>query len=129
MLNYNLNINASLRNEEKKNEDVRPTITWDLSSISRTDDIPYTTTSSFATMSIDAFNTNCINVSTVSGGGPFATDAQSAVTASITGSNWPTGSRNRFGPLPYSITMSLTTAGITYDPLAVNQYYSASIQF
>ena len=111
------------------NEDVRPLISWDYSSVSRTDDIPYTTTSSFATMSINAVSSDCIQISTVSNGGPFATDAQSAVTASITGSNWPTGSRNRFGPLPYSITMSLTTAGITYDPLAVNQYYSASIQF
>ena len=31
MLNYNLNLNASLRNEEKNNEDVRPEIYWNYS--------------------------------------------------------------------------------------------------
>ena len=130
MLNYNLNINSSLRNEEKKNEDVRPEIYWDLSSFKRADSEPYISTSSFATMSINAFNTNCINVSTVSGGGPFATNAQSSVTASLTGSNWPTASSPFYpAPYPYSITMSLTTAGITYDPSAVNQFYSASVQY
>ena len=131
MLNYNLNINASLRNEEKKNEDVRPTIAWDLSSISRTDSGAYANTSSFATMSINALGSNCIQISNVSNGGlPFVTDAQSSITASLTGSNWPTASRSYNGTqLPYSVTMSLTTVGITYDPLAVNQFYAASIQY
>jgi hypothetical protein len=115
---------------DEHNEDVRPEITWDLSSFTRVNSEPYISTSSFATMSINAVNTNCINVSTVSGGGPFTTNAQSQITASLTGSNWPTSSR-AFLPYgyPYSITMSLTTAGITYDPLAVNQFYSASVQY
>ena len=129
MLNYNLNINASLRNEEKKNEDVRPTISWDLSSVSRTDTASYSNTRAYATMSIDTVGSDII-VTTISGGGPVSIDAQSSITASMTGSNWPTASRGSGGvQLPYSVTMSLTTVGITYDPVAVNQFYSASIQY
>ena len=116
MLNYNLNINSPLQ-QAKKNEDVRPDIYWDFhsfASASNSADLPEL---GFATMSINAPNTNCIQVSSDSGN-LFQTDAQASVTASITGSRWP---------ITGSTTMSLGTSGITYDPLAVNQFYSASV--
>jgi hypothetical protein len=122
MLNYNLNINSPLQ-QEKKNEDVRPDIYWDFSSEGRLV-MPNGTifTSSafpeFATMSINAPNSNCIQ-QTKSAGGLFTTDAQFLVTASLSGSNWP---------LSGSVTMSFEVAGITYDPIAQNVFYSSSIQ-
>ena len=116
MLNYNLNIIEPLK-QDKKNEDVRPPINWDFHSFASGSDNPDNNELGFATMSINAVNTNCIQVSSDSGNS-FTTDAQSEVTASLTGSKWPvTG----------STTMSLYTAGITYDPSSVDQYYFAAI--
>ena len=116
MLNYNLNLIEPLQ-QEKKNEDLRPSISWDFNSFASASDSTDIYEMSFATMSINALNTNCIQVS-VDSNNSFTSDAQSEVTASITGSNWA---------ITGSTTMSMFTAGITYDPLAVDQYYSASI--
>jgi hypothetical protein len=116
MLNYNLNINSPLQ-QEKKNEDVRPPIYWDFHSFASASDSSDLSERTFATMSINAVNTNCIQVS-VDSGNSFVSDAQSPVTASVTGSNWP---------ITGSTTMSLFTAGITYDPLAVDQFYFSSV--
>jgi hypothetical protein len=116
MLNYNLNINSPLQ-QEKKNEDVRPPINWDFHSFASASDSTDLSERTFATMSINTPNTNCIQVS-VDSGNSFISDAQAPVTASLTGSNWP---------ITGSTTMSLFTAGITYDPLAVDQYFSASV--
>ena len=116
MLNYNLNINSPLQ-QEKKNEDVRPPINWDFHSFASGSDNSDNPELGFATMSINAVNTNCIEVS-IDSGNSFITDAQSQVTASITGSKWPvTG----------STTMSLYGAGITYDPSSVNQFFFGTI--
>jgi hypothetical protein len=104
---------------DEHNEDVRPEIYWDLtySTIqSRFPAVPVIVSSSYATMSIDAVNSNCINVTTTNNS-VFTTNAQSTVKASLTGSNWPSTG---------SVTMSLSVAGITYDPLSTNQFYSAS---
>jgi hypothetical protein len=104
---------------DEHNEDVRPEIYWDLtySTIqSRFPAVPVIVSSSYATMSIDAVNSNCINVTTINNS-VFTTNAQSTVKASLTGSNWPSTG---------SVTMSLSVAGITYDPLSTNQFYSAS---
>ena len=91
MLNYNLNIIEPLK-QDKKNEDVRPPINWDFHSFASGSDNPDNNELGFATMSINAVNTNCIQVSSDSGNS-FTTDAQSEVTASLTGSKWPvTGS-------------------------------------
>ena len=116
MLNYNLNINSPLQ-QAKKNEDVRPPIYWDFHSFASASDSSDLSERTFATMSINTPNTNCIQVS-IDSGNSFTSDAQSPVTASVTGSNWP---------ITGSTTMSLFTAGITYDPLAVDQYFSASV--
>jgi hypothetical protein len=116
MLNYNLNIIEPLQ-QEKKNEDVRPPIYWTFNSYATASDSTDLGELGFATMSINAPLTNCIQVSNDSSG-DFATDAQFPVTASLTGSNWP---------ITGSTTMSLYTAGITYDPVAVNQYYFQAI--
>ena len=116
MLNYNLNLIEPLQ-QEKKNEDLRPSISWDFNSFASASDSTNISEMSFATMSINALNTNCIQV-TVDSNNSFTSDAQSEVTASITGSNWA---------ITGSTTMSMFTAGITYDPLAVDQYYSSSI--
>jgi hypothetical protein len=118
MLNYNLNINSPLQ-QEKKNEDVRPEIYWDYSYSTIQDRFPLVPayiSSSFSTMSIAAIGTNCINITTTNNSN-FTTDDQSPVTASLTGSNWPNSG---------SVTMSISVAGITYDPLAINQFFSAS---
>lgn len=104
---------------DEHNEDVRPEIYWDLtySTIqSRFPAVPVIVSSSYATMSIDAVNSNCINVTTTNNS-VFTTNAQSTVVPSLTGSNWPSTG---------SVTMSLSVAGITYDPLSTNQFYSAS---
>ena len=115
MLNYNLNINSPLQ-QAKKNEDVRPPIYWDFHSFTSASDSSDLDEGSYGFMNIGAVGTNCINVS-VDSGNLFATDAQSSVTASLTGSNWPqTG----------SVTMSLITFGISYDPVTANQFFSAS---
>ena len=115
MLNYNLNINSPLQ-QAKKNEDVRPPIYWDFHSFTSASDSSDLDEGSYGFMNIGAVGTNCINVS-VDSGNLFATDAQSPVTASLTGSNWPqTG----------SVTMSLNTFGISYDPVTPNQFFSAS---
>ena len=116
MLNYNLNINSPLQ-QEKKNEDVRPPIYWDFHSFASASDASDLSERTFATMSINTPNTNCIQVS-VDSGNSFVSDAQSEVTASVTGSNWP---------ITGSTTMSLFTAGITFDPLAVDQFYFSSV--
>jgi hypothetical protein len=117
MLNYNLNINSPLQ-QAKKNEDVRPPIYWDFHSFTSASDNSDLEEGSYGFMSINAIGTNCINVS-VDSGNLFATDAQSPVTASLTGSNWPqTG----------SVTMSLNTFGISYDPVTPNQFFSASFR-
>ena len=118
MLNYNLNINSPLQ-QEKKNEDVRPEIYWDYSYITNLNRFPAVSpfvSSSYATMSISAIGTNCIGIASTNNGN-FTTDDQYPVTASLTGSRWPTSG---------SVTMSISVAGITYDPLAVNQFYSSS---
>jgi hypothetical protein len=116
MLNYNLNIIEPSK-QEKKNEDVRPPIYWSFESYASASDSSDLGELGFATMSITAPLTNCIQVSN-DANGYFTTDAQYPVTASLTGSNWP---------ITGSTTMSLYTAGITYDPIAVNQYYYAAI--
>jgi hypothetical protein len=116
MLNYNLNINSPLQ-QEKKNEDVRPPINWTFASFASASDSTDLGELGFATMSINAPNSNCIQVSN-DNSGDFTTDAQFPVTASMTGSNWP---------ITGSTTMSLLTSGITYDPVSVNQYYFAAI--
>jgi hypothetical protein len=118
MLNYNLNINSPLQ-QAKKNEDVRPEIYWDYSYTTIQNRFPIVASfvsSSYATMSISAPNTNCIAIA-LTNSSNFATNGQASVTASLTGSNWPASG---------SVTMSLSVAGITYDPLAINQFYSAS---
>ena len=119
MLNYNLNINSPLQ-QAKKNEDIRPEIYWDYSYYTIQERFPASApyiSGSYSTMSISAANTNCIAVA-LTNNNVFTTDGQSPVTASLTGSNWPNSG---------SVTMSLSVAGITYDPLSVNQFYSASI--
>jgi hypothetical protein len=116
MLNYNLNINSPLQ-QAKKNEDVRPPIYWDYHSFTSASDNTDLNENSYGSMSINAVNTNCTNV-TIDGGNTFQTDAQSSVTASITGSNWPTTG---------SVTMSLNTFGISYDPVTPNVFYGAAI--
>jgi hypothetical protein len=115
MLNYNLNINSPLQ-QAKKNEDVRPPIYWDFHSFTSASDNTDLNEGSYGFMNIGAVNTNCINVS-VDSGNVFTTDAQSRVTGSLTGSSWP---------LTGSVTMSLNTFGISYDPVTPNQYFSAS---
>lgn len=105
---------------DEHNEDVRPEIYWDYSYITNQNRFPAVApfiSSSYATMSINAQNTNCINVVSTNNNS-FTTNAQTTVIPCLTGSNWP-----RTG----SVTMSLSVAGITYDPLAVNQFYSASL--
>jgi len=116
MLNYNLNIIEPSK-QEKKNEDVRPPIYWSFASFASASDSSDLGELGFATMSINAVNSNCIQISN-DDSGYFTTDAQFPVTASMTGSNWP---------ITGSTTMSLYTAGITYDPASVNQYYFAAI--
>ena len=116
MLNYNLNINSPLQ-QEKKNEDVRPPIYWSFASYASASNSSDLGERGFATMSIFAPGTNCIQVSN-DNSGDFTTDAQFPVTASMTGSNWP---------ITGSTTMSIFTSGITYDPISVNQYYFAGI--
>lgn len=104
---------------DEHNEDVRPEIYWDYSYITNLNRFPAVSpfiSSSYATMSINAVNTNCTNIVSTNNN-VFTTNAQSTVVASLTGSNWPSTG---------SVTMSISVAGITYDPLATNQYYSAS---
>jgi hypothetical protein len=116
MLNYNLNIIEPLK-QDKKNTDVRPEINWDFHSFASGSDNPDNNELGFASMSINAIGTNCVGIAQ-DAGNSFVTDAQSPVTASITGSNWPvTG----------STTMSLYTAGITYDPASTNQFFFGAI--
>jgi hypothetical protein len=115
MLNYNLNINSPLQ-QAKKNEDVRPPIYWDFHSFTSASDNSDLEEGSYGFMNINAINTNCINVS-IDSGNLFTTDAQSRVTASLTGSGWP---------LTGSVTMSLNTFGLSYDPVTPNQFFSAS---
>ena len=103
---------------DEHNEDVRPPIYWDFHSFTSASDSSDLDEASYGFMNIDAVGTNCINVS-VDSGNLFVTDAQSSVTASLTGSNWPqTG----------SVTMSLNTFGISYDPVTANQFFSASFR-
>ena len=116
MLNYNLNIIEPLK-QDKKNEDVRPPIEWSFASFATASDSTDLGELGFATMSINAPGSDCIQVSN-DDTGFFTTDAQFPVTASLTGSNWP---------ITGSTTMSLFTAGITYDPASVNQFYFAAI--
>lgn len=116
MLNYNLNINSPLL-QEKKNSDVNPPIYWKFESNAVTSDSSDVNELGFATMSINAINSNCIQVSN-DANGFFITDEQFPVTASLTGSNWP---------ITGSTTMSLYTAGITYDPASQNQFYFAAV--
>ena len=102
---------------DEHNEDVRPPINWDFHSFASGSDNSDNPELGFATMSINAVNTNCIQVS-IDSGNSFITDAQSQVTASITGSKWAvTG----------STTMSLYGAGITYDPSSTNQFFFGAI--
>jgi hypothetical protein len=104
---------------DEHNEDVRPEIYWDYSystNLNRFPAVPPFVSSSYATMSISAPNSNCINLTNTNSSN-FTTSAQTTIIPSLTGSNWP-----RTG----SVTMSLSVAGITYDPLAVNQFYSSS---
>lgn len=117
MLNYNLNINSPLQ-QAKKNEDVRPPIYWDFHSFTSASDNTDLNEGTYGFMSINAPNTNCIQVS-VDSGNLFATDAQYPVTASITGSNWPSTG---------SVTMSLNTAALSYDPVTPNRFFSASFK-
>ena len=116
MLNYNLNINSPLQ-QEKKNEDVRPFIYWDFNSIASASDSTGLNESYLGTMNISAPFSNCTLIN-VDAGGTFETDAQYPVIASVTGSNWP---------ITGSTTMSIYTAGITYDPASVNQFYYNAI--
>lgn len=116
MLNYNLNIIEPLK-QDKKNEDVRPPINWDFHSFASASDSTDLPELGFATMSINAFNTNCVEISNDSGN-TFITDAQSAVSASMTGSNWP---------ITGSTTMSMFTFGISYDPSTPNIFLSEAI--
>ena len=116
MLNYNLNIIEPLK-QDKKNEDVRPPITWVFESFATASDSTDLGELGFATMSINAPGSDCILISN-DDTGLFTTDAQFPVTASLTGSNWA---------ITGSTTMSLFTAGITYDPSSVNQYVFAAI--
>jgi hypothetical protein len=116
MLNYNLNINSPLQ-QAKKNEDVRPPIYWDFHSFTSASDNTDLNEGDYGFMSINAPGTNCINVS-VDSGNLFTTDAQFPVTASITGSNWPSTG---------SVTMSLNTFGLSYDPVTPSRFFSASI--
>jgi hypothetical protein len=104
---------------DEHNEDVRPEIYWDYSYTTNLNRFPAVSpfvSSSYATMSISADNTNCTNVVSTNNSS-FTTNAQSTVIPSLTGSNWPKSG---------SVTMSISVAGITYDPLAVNQFYSSS---
>jgi hypothetical protein len=116
MLNYNLNINSPLQ-QAKKNEDVRPFIYWDFNSIASASDSTDLNESYLGTMNISAPFSNCTLIN-FDAGGTFQTDAQYPVTASVTGSNWP---------ITGSTTMSIYTAGITYDPASVNQFYYNAI--
>ena len=122
MLNYNLNINSPLQ-QAKKNEDVRPEIYWNYTNtagltLSNGTILSSSAVTFVATMSIVAPNSNCIGI-TQAANGLFTTDAQFPITASLSGSNWPTSG---------SVTMSFEVAGITYDPLAQNVFYSSSIE-
>lgn len=116
MLNYNLNINSPLQ-QEKKNEDVRPEIYWDFHSFTSASDNSDLNEGEYGFMSINAPGTNCNQVS-IDSGNNFTTDAQFPVTASVTGSNWP---------LTGSVTMSIFTSGITYDPVSADQFYLSTI--
>jgi len=101
------------------NEDVRPEIYWDFSyssSLKRFPVIAPFVSSSYATMSISAVGTNCVNIATTNNN-VFTTDGQGSVTASLTGSNWsPTG----------SVTMSINVFGITYDPSSFDTFQLSS---
>lgn len=124
MLNYNLNIIEPLQQAKKNAPDVRPDIRWDYSyrtNINRTFPFnpPYPVSASnisYATMSISAIDSNCFNVVTASGD-IFPTDGDSPVTASLTGSNWPTTG---------SVSMSISIIGNTFDPALQNVAFSAS---
>lgn len=118
MLNLNLNIISPLQ-QEKKNEDVRPEFRWSLTSLYDPGNGTFGAITGIATMSISAPNSNCINESTNTNGF-FQTSDQFPLTASLTGSNFPVSA---------SVTMSLTSVGISYDPLTPDQSYSASVQF
>jgi hypothetical protein len=112
MLNYNLNINSQLQ-QDKKNEDIRIPIFWTFQSVASASDSTDLGESGYASMSIYAPDSNALGIAN-DGSGNFDTDAQFYVRATLSGSNWPvTG----------STTMSIFTSGITYDPLAINQYY------
>jgi hypothetical protein len=117
MLNYNLNIIEPLQ-QEKKNEDVNPYIYWDFDSRAvATDNNNIPTPAGFATMSIVAPNSNCIQVSS-DAGNSFSTEPQFSTIASITGSNWPvTG----------STTMSLNLVGISFNETDPNIYFYQAV--
>ena len=120
MLNYNLNIIEPLQ-QEKKNEDVNPYIYWDFDARSIATDNGNLPANSFATMSIYAPNSNCIDVSS-DAGNFFFTDPQFITIAAITGSNWAvTG----------STTMSLNLVGISFNetdpPIYFYEAVSASV--
>jgi len=111
MLNYNTNYIDPLQ-QEKKGNDFRPHIIWNFEAKSVATGSPNLYPSSFATMSISAPATNCINV-TRTQSDSFFTDTNYMVTASVSGINWA---------ITGSTTMSLYIAGTpinSFDP-----YYS-----
>jgi hypothetical protein len=112
MLNLNFNINSQLQ-QDKKNEDIRIPIFWTYQSVASASDSTDLGEAGYASMSIYAPDSNALGIANDANGN-FDTDAQFYVRATLSGSNWPvTG----------STTMSIFTSGITYDPLAINQYY------
>lgn len=116
MLNYNLNIIEPLQ-QEKKNSDFRPYIYWGFEAKSIATDSANLAPNSFATMSINAPLSNCVNVTT-SQTNIFATDAQASVTASISGSKWAvTG----------STTMSLSIVGVPMNAFDFPYNYFAIV--
>ena len=118
MLNYNLNIIEPLQ-QEKKNSDFRPYIYWDFDERTVAVGAPNMDAIAHASMSINAYNSNCIGVSTDLGG-YFINAEQDRITSSLSGSGqWPTTG---------SVTMSLTVVGITSQPeIDPNQYYAVAI--
>ena len=92
MLNYNVNYIEPLK-RTFNNSDFRPKIYWDFDARTVVSDNGNLPAEAFATMSINAPNSNCINISN-DNGNSFTTDGSAPITASLTGSgNWPaTGS-------------------------------------
>jgi hypothetical protein len=117
MLNYNLNIIEPLQ-QEKKNEDFDPYIYWEFDSRGvASDNDNLNERAGFATMSIFAPYSDCIEISR-DASGAFSTEPQFVTTASISGSNWPvTG----------STTMSLNIVGISANETDFPYYYTEAV--